>query len=257
MLCFALHVKGAVHWIGANYHLDQDSEVQQMVAECLLRLGAAGEMDAVQAYVAASIAEPLAFSQLLQEFARSATYDSILRKAFREIWPTITTQSLGVLEAGPSSVLRRPGRAPRQRDWDEPVAALIPNPQLKLNDRDVSSTFARIEHDWIGLESLEPFVARWMALAVGRPKCVDSMVGYVHTLPIEAQAARGLDLVVEVVDGQFEKVASHTSLLVEWLKELRANVTLQGPALSKYQLLVDGLAASGDLGAARLQQSLE
>lgn len=252
-----LHVRGAVYWIGENYHLDQDPEVQQMVAECLLHLGAAGKMDAVQAYVAASMAEPLAFSQLLQEFARSATYDSTLRTAFGDIWPTIMTQSLGVLEAGRSGAPRRPGRASRQRDWDEPVSALIPNPQLRSNDRDVSSTFAGIHHDWIGIESLEPFIARWMALAGGRPKCVDGMVGYVHTLPIETQSARGLDLVVEVVDGQFEKVASHTSLLVEWLKELRANATLQGTALSKYQLLVDGLATSGDSRAARLQRSLE
>jgi hypothetical protein len=249
------HAKGAVAWIGENFQLDANPEVQEAVAECILGIAGQGNVAALEIYVVTLMEEPSALRQCLDEIARVATYGATQRQVLRRVWPSVMARALDAMEAGRGS-LRQGGRH-GHRDRDEAIAALLLRPQIRLNDMDVEATLQRVKGDWLEFDALEPLIARWLPFAVGIPRCVDSMVGFMDTMPLEMQVSRGLDLVLQVVDGQFDVIAKQTWLLGEWLEKLRASHALRAEALSKFHLLVDGLAAHDDWRAVRIQKSLE
>jgi hypothetical protein len=201
----------------------------------------------VLTYVDTTFAVPLAHAQLLIELAATATYEPSLRPALRELWPIVMERTLTYCETGdaPATTQHRA----RTTDRDELLAALVPSPQLRLNAPDANGTFAAAEADWIELDALESLIMRWLMVAAGRPRC--------DTLPLENQASRGIELVAQAISGRFDTVASHSAILVEWLKELRSKATLDGKAVAGYTLIVDGLAANGVVRAVQLQQSME
>lgn len=249
------HAKGAVHWVGKHFQLDSNPEVQEEIAECVLAVAGEGNVEALQAYVETLMGEPTALWQFLLEVSRSATYDVASRRTVRQVWPAVMAHTLTAMEEGRSS-LQQTGRY-GHRDRDEAIASLLLRPQVRMNDMDVEATLQQIKGDWLDLDAMEPLIARWLPFAVGIPQCVDSMVGFVDTMHPSTQVSRGLDLILRVVDSQFDKIASHTWLLCEWLEKLRATRLIKGVTLAKFQLLVDGLAAHGDWRAVRLQKSLE
>ena len=249
------HAKGAVHWVGKHFQLDSNPEVQEAVAESILGLAGEGNISALQAYVETLMEEPTALYQFLHEVARCATYDGASRKIVRQVWPAVMAHALTALEEG-RSPLHRKGRH-EHRDRGEAIAALLLRPQIRMNDGDVEATLQHVKGDWLDLDVMEPLIARWLPFAAGIPQCVDSMVGFVDSMDQSMQVSRGLDLILQVVDSQFDNVASHTWLLFEWLEKLKTSHKLQGSTLSKVQVLVDGLAAHGDWRAVRLQKSLE
>jgi hypothetical protein len=250
-----VHAKGAVHWVGKHYQLDSNPEVQEEVAECVLAAAGQRNLEAIKAYVGTLLKEPTALWHFLLEVSRSATYDLASRKIVRKVWPSVMAHALAAIEEGRSSLCQT-GRY-GHRDRDEAAASLLLSPQIRMNDRDIDATLQRTKGDWLDLDAMEPLIARWLPFAVGIPQCVDSMVRFVDTMDPSVQLSRGLDLVLQVIDGQFESIASRTWLLCDWLQRLRAGHLLQGATLSKFQMLVDGLAAHGDRRAARLQESLE
>jgi Mrp family chromosome partitioning ATPase len=249
------HARAAVYWVGENFQLDHDPEVGRCIAESILESVDAGTVGILIEYAEGLMPEPLAFSQFLDEVARVATYEPNLRKTIRWIWPSFMDYVVAKLESNPRTLTgeRRRGL----EDRDEAVAALLLRPLAKLDDSDWESTWGQVREDWLDLESMESALARWLYVAAGIPKCVDSMVGFVDTLPLDTQTARGLDLVLAVVNGRFDRVASHTWLLCGWLERLKSKCYLDGAALSQFHVLVDGLVAHGDTRAVPLQRSLE
>jgi len=249
------HARGAVSWIGKNYQLDMNPEVQEAVADCILGIAGEGNVAALQTYVETLMEEPTALRQFLDELARIATYDATQRQVLKRVWPAVMARALEVMETG-GDPFRQEGRY-GHRDRDEAVAALVLKPQMRLNDTDFDATLKPVRGDWLELGALEPHIARWLPFAVGIPECVDNMVGFIDTMPPPVQVSRGLELVLEVVDGQFEAIARHTWLLGSWLERLLSTRLLGGETLAKFHLLVDGLAAHGDSHAVRIQKSLE
>jgi hypothetical protein len=151
----------------------------------------------------------------------------------------------------------QPEERSRDRDINEAIAALLPYPRVQMNDLDPDTSLQAAKEGWLELEVMDPLIARWTAFAAGIPECVDSMVGFLKTAPLDVQTSRGLDLATSVINGDFGAVARRTYYLVGWLEQLKSSRTLRGDALAKLQLIVDGLAAHGDSRAAQLQQSLE
>lgn len=249
------HAKGAVHWVGKHFQLDMNPEVQETIAECILSVAGEGNVAALQAYVETLMEEPTALRQFLDEIARIATYQAAQRQVLKRVWPAVMAGALEAMEAGRGSLHQ--GGQYGHRDRDEAIAALLLRPQIRLNDMDIEATLQHVKEDWLEFDALEPLIARWLPFAVGVPQCVDSVVGFVDTMPPSVQVSRGLDLVLEVVDGQFDAIAKRTWLLGDWLDKLRTTHLLRGETLSKFQLLVDGLAAHGDSRAVRIQKSLE
>jgi hypothetical protein len=207
------------------------------------------------AYLDIVLEEPTAFHQFVRDVFSEATYDAECRQYLRNVWPTVMQWILEALSAGRAFSMQR--RSHDEREWGEAVAAALPTPQLRTEDTDPVATLAVARHDWIGFEALERQISKWLEFAAGIPECTDSMVGYVQTMPPSEQVSRGLGLVSQVVDGQFQRIASHTWLLGEWLETLRSTSPIRGATLAAFQSLVDGLASHGDSHAARIQRSME
>lgn len=251
---FRAHAKGAVHWVAKNFQLDMNPEVQRMVAECVLTSAVAGDIDAFRVYSTELTNESTAFYQFLHEVARVATYDMDQRSTLCKVWPEVMAHLLEVI-CNESPFLGKSGRGQRERD--EAIASLIMRPQIRVEDAAPEATLQSAKEAWLDLDSIDTLITRWLPLAKGIPQCVDSIVGFLDTTAMTTQVSRGLDLVLIVVDGQFESVASHTWLLFDWLERLKASRSLNTVALAKVHVLADGLAAHGDWRAVRLQKSLE
>ena len=249
------HARGAVSWIGKNFQLDIHPGVQEAIADCMLGIAGQGNVGALQTYVETLMEEPTALWQFLDEIARIATYDATQRQVLKRVWPAVMARALEVMEAG-GDPFRQKGRY-GHRDRDKAVAALVLKPQMRLNDTDFDATLKPVRGDWLELGALEPLIARWLPFAVGVPECVDSMVGFIDTMPPLVQVSRGLDLVLQIVDDHFDLIAKHTWFLGSWLERLLATHLLGGETLATFHLLVDGLAAHGDSRAVRIQKSLE
>jgi hypothetical protein len=245
------HARGAVHWVGQNFQLDHDPQVEQAITESVLK---SADIPLIVGYVEGLIPEPIAFAAFLNEIARAATYQTDLRESIWRLWPPLMEYFVTKLESAPKSLA---GGRRRGRDQDEAIAALLLRPHLRVSDIDPGRTLEGAKADWLNLEPIERPLVRWLEIAAGLPECVDSIVGFVDTLPIVEQATRGLDFVLAVVDGRFDRVASHSWLLCEWLEGLKSKHPLSGAALSKFHVLVDGLVAHGDSRAVPLQRSLE
>jgi hypothetical protein len=249
------HARGAVAWIHENSVLDQNQEVQRTTSGSMLRVAGCGDVDGFLAYLDIVLEEPTAFHQFVRDVFSEATYDAECRQYLRNVWPTVMQWILEALSAGRAFSMQR--RSHDEREWGEAVAAALPTPQLRTEDTDPVATLAVARHDWIGFEALERQISKWLEFAAGIPECTDSMVGYVQTMPPSEQVSRGLGLVSQVVDGQFQRIASHTWLLGEWLETLRSTSPIRGATLAAFQSLVDGLASHGDSHAARIQRSME
>lgn len=250
-----VHARGIVYWVGEAFQLDANQEVGEEIAECLLGIAHSGGVEALQEYMVALVKEPLALSLVLREIACSATYDAGARATVREIWPSIMTNTLTKLEASRAEIRANSRRS--YSDWNDAVAALLLRPQMRMSDTNFDETLERAREDWLQLAELEHLIERWLPLAQGASKSVDSMVVFVETMHESIQATQGLDLVLRVVDQQYDRVASNTWFLVDWLEKLRAKRPFQGETLAKVHLLVDGLVAHGDSRAVRLQKALE
>ncbi len=249
------HARGAVHWVGEQFELDRDPEVQEAIAECLLRIADNGDVKALGDYAEMLAEEPIAFRLFVEELARVATYDPQLRRAFRLVWPTVMARLLARVESDQSFLAGK--RRHRAGDRDEALACLLPRPRIRLNEMDIEATLRQTRGEWLELAVMEPLIVRWLRVAAGIPHSVDNMVGFLGTLPPAVGMSQKLDMMVAVVNEGFQRIASRTWYLCEWLEELNAGHVLEGLELSKFQLLVDGLAAHGDPRAVRLQKALE
>ncbi len=249
------HARAAVRSFRENFQLDHDPEVEQWITERLIQLAGSGRMDLVTRYVRTLSEEPLALSSCLSEVARVATYQIAERHIVKAVWPYLMDDLLSLLESNPASLSGSDRRG--RRNEREAIASLVLRPQLRFNDGDPGSTLSKAQEDWFEVEPMTPLLTRWIQFAVGVPECVDSLVGFVYTLPPSLQASPGLEWVTSLIGGHFDRVASKTWALNEWLDTLKASVVLRGEQLAQFQHLVDGLASQGDRRAVTLQKSLE
>jgi hypothetical protein len=86
---FRAHARGAVDWIAEHYQLDQNLEVQQSIAECLIETASNDNHTILLEYAATLLGHPRAIRQFLNEVARIATYDVATRRLVAQIWPAL------------------------------------------------------------------------------------------------------------------------------------------------------------------------
>ncbi len=237
---------------GYSPHDEQD---RRLVAHTLLTLAGVGDDRCLRLYLEALRNAPTALGKLLMDLVGTASYEEEQRPALWRAWPWIMELGLGTFTRAQASVRR--GSAPERRDYELSVAALLPTPQLRMEDRDPDSTIVRARSNWVNVNILALSISRWVSLAAGCPDCVDSLVGLLYTTSPEFQATRGFDWVVQTVDGNFEEVASRTWHLMGWLEQVRDSGQLDRRRLDDFERLVDSLALHGSWRAVRLQKSLE
>lgn len=238
------HLRAAPYY--AERHYDTVEIEREAFVAALIRLAAADQTGLLRRHVDALLVAPDAIATLLGDALRLATYDPDRRADMRRVWPGLMEWLLDAYGAGTLRV---------GRGWlDEgPIAAVVPAPEGRISDPHIDRTIDAVAGDWIDVEHIHDLVDRWLPIAAGSARCVDGLVGFIRTQPVEVQLAVGLPWVGELVRGHGSSIARRSFLLVEWLESLRRTGRVQGVLRGQYQVIVDALVTGGDSRAAALQ----
>ena len=220
------------------------------VAKASFSLAARGESDHLLRHVERYVLYPTALSALLQDLSVLATYHAPLRAALPRVWPAVMKSVLESIDAN----AELPGA---DRDLDNAIASMIPQPSLQVSDSDPDATLETAGGDWIDPSALSELIANWIQISRGSPRCVDALVGLVRTTAPEWQATVGLEWVADLIGDAFETVDRQCFFLVTWLSEVRSSGHLVTNGQARVHRIVDGLAAHGDNRALALQQAVE
>lgn len=154
----------------------------------------------------------------------------------KRIWPGMIRYVLQLDRSG-----RTPFQGTHYRgDWA--LAFLIPS---------ATSELAYLYHEvngqpiewWNPLEMVSE-VEAWLVPAVGDPKCVDQLIGFLDALESEDQVRVGLPWVAKLVKDKSNLIANRSYLLPGWLIEMRP-VAADTGLLAIWQQIVDDLVVAG------------
>ncbi len=141
--------------------------------------------------------------------------------------------------------LDQSGRAPFRRthyggDWA--LASLIPTTtgELPYLYREVNGKPIKW---WNPIEMVSE-VEAWLVPAVGNPRCVDQLIGFLDALESDDQIRVGLPWVEKLVKDNSNPIANRSYLLPTWLIEMRP-VAVDAGLLAIWQQIVDDLVVAG------------
>jgi hypothetical protein len=240
------HRRGLAHWWKEGY--DHHSHIaHEPIARRMIEVVLGGDRDPIRSHIESFAADSNALHLLFDGFATVFTYDEALSESMPDFWPWAMEIALDVV--GDGSQLRS------QRHWfDYLTAALLPTPSPRSWDSNIDGTLARCREKWLQPEAIGHLADRWLVLARHEPKAVDAIVKFAKGTPRVWQTTMALAWIETIIDGRFSLFANHLWLLEEWLIELRRAGLIIGEVKSHYHRIVDGLAATGDRAAVRLQQ---
>lgn len=239
------HRRGADRWWRKGYGGYRDPE-RALVARVLLELTAAGQTEALRAHLRTFAANAHALHQLLHDLMVLFTYDRPLRRHLPAVWDVVLQTTLDAIDDGADLL--------GGRHWvDYALGALLPTPQITAADRDVDATLEQARADWLPLETLVPYLDRWIALAAGEPMAADSVARLALSADAQWQPP-AMSWVERLAAGRYDRFASRCWYLTHWLGELRESLPAGQGGLSQWRRIVDGLAGAGDSRAVDLQR---
>ena len=245
---FNVHRRAWGHWARKGYGWP-GARSEPYIPRVLVETTVGGDAGPLIDYVRAFASNPRALRELLDGLAVLFTYDQGCRTEMLGVWRLVMTTALDAIEAGADLL--------SDHYWSEgAVAAILPTPQIQMNDKAIDSTLARASRDWIAANEIEDLVDRWLPLAKHNSKAVDAVVRLVQCAD-PWQATTGLGWVDRLIDANYAVVADRCQFLIDWLESVRASCPLSGDDKMRWQHLVDGLAAEGDDHAIRLQRAQE
>lgn len=240
------HARGAVY-LGNEIYIRNEDDHHYFASRALFSLASRGNLRPLIRCLAiyAGCYAPIGY--LLQDLARLATYDDTLRASLPSVWPIVMRSALDAVES--------------KADMDDDgyhrecvLAHMLPYPIPSLVDVEASVTLDRARADWIDPGLLEDLVARWIPVARGIPRCIDSAIELVGTASPSWQASVGLRWIDDLASGGTRRRLRESWLLPEWLKGLRRGRHLDSTGQATIQRLVDQLATHGDRRAVGLQR---
>jgi hypothetical protein len=244
------HRRGAAHWAEKNYGAPGSDEHGPAIARTLAEIAAAGNAQPLAEHVRAFTRQsPRALAQLLHDLAIQFTYDDALRQTLPAAWRSVMEAALAEMETDPY--------LPAGRHWPPiALAGLLPAPEPALDDTDPDASLDHARETWPAPETFSELIKRWLPIAQGQPQAADALIKIARCAPPAWQATTGLEWVEELISGNFSAVAGRSYYLTRWLAEIQAALPSEADS-ARWRHIVDGLAASGDNRAARLQQAEE
>jgi hypothetical protein len=213
-----------------------------VVARALLVGVANGSEDLLQEQVKHYAANPKLLAELLQALAAAAEENVTAAEAARRVWPKLIDQVLDGSDTG--------NRTSRHDYFERAeLAALLPNRAFEFGY--LRRELAAQPIDWIDVIAWRGQVERWLPLAAGSPRCVDSFVGALGTLTEAEQVAIGLPWIEVLVQADPDGIALGSWWLRDWLRKLQSHVRTR-EELSCWQRVVDMLVVAGDTRIADL-----
>jgi hypothetical protein len=187
---------------------------------------------------------------LLEDAARAATYDASARGILATAWPIVADVILDALTTA---------RLRHEKEYlgHDAAAAVMPAPQFRIDDQDPIASIAAAAEGWVADTDVRQRIDRWLGGAVGCGDCLDALVNYLRTRPIEEQRSDGLSWARRIVDAHGAAIERRSFLIDAWLADLRAGGPFDGSARRDFETIIDALTAAGDRRAAELQAAEE
>jgi hypothetical protein len=220
----------------AHDNMDHRGSHALIAARALLALAASGDEAPLQEHVAAYADNGGLLSALLHALAAAAEENDRLAAAARRCWPQIIRHVLGYHDAGRAAF-------GDHHYGETSLAALMPRPMsdwLYLY-REIEST----PRQWADVHAWRAEIDSWVIHAVGKPECVDSLIGLLLSLSLSDQASIGLPWVASISLADAEPFARRSWLLATWLIDVRSAAADAGKT-TVWQELVDALVVAGE-----------
>lgn len=221
--------------IAHDHDLDQRGTHALIAARSLWQLAAAGESKPLLDHCETYAPHGSLLATMLRALAAAAEETSAAAEAAKRFWPEIVDAILD---------LHANGAEPFNDRYygDYALAALAPNATYETEYlyREVQTT----PIEWADPLAWRRQIERWLSLATGNPRCVDTLIGLIHKLPADQQATTGLTWVRAIALKHAEHVAARSFALGSWLIETRPAAEEAG-TLGDWQELVDSLVVAG------------
>jgi hypothetical protein len=220
----------------AHNQYDERGSHALVAARSLIGVAATGDDQPLHEYIESYADNGRLLGSFLRALAAVAEETPTAAQATRRVWPDVMAQVFGFIECG-----HRPfsdnylGQAA--------LASLIPTPTY-----DGAFLHREVESEpltWTDPIAWRETIEAWLAIAAGRPQCVDALIGLVHTMPGARQAQIGLPWVAAIVLAEVAAVTRRSYLIAGWLIEVRPYAIDVG-VLDTWQALVDALVVAGN-----------
>jgi hypothetical protein len=236
--------RAASHWAERNYH--RRPEHDAALAAAFLRWA---EREGSQVII--ELAERLGtsidpISNYLDSLIIVATHETEYVSVLTDAWPRL-------MELG-FKTLRSDGYRMGIRDEERLVSHLVPAPSVFGCSDDSGAAIEKARSHWFPLQAVSSHITEWLAVAEGRMFAVDSLVGFLQTLPIRDQLQSGLDWVRTLLVNDDGTASTSGFLLVGWLGTMREPAAVEESARRTYRTIVDALVLSNFKGARALQR---
>ena len=243
------HARGAV-LLGNEVYVRNQDDHHYVAARALFSLASRGNVTPLVRCLAiyAGCYAPLGY--LVQDLSRLATYDDTLRASLASVWPIVMRSALDAIDSEGELGDDRYHR-------ENALAYMLPHPIPSVVDQEPAVSLGNARADWIDPGVLEDLVARWIPLARGIPRCVDSAIDLVRTASPTWQASVGLRWIEDLAHGATKQLAGRCWNLPEWLESLRIGGHVDTDGQATIQRIVDGLATHRDSRAVGLQRGEE
>lgn len=206
-----------------------------IAARALLTIAVDGDDAPLHEHIDAYADNPALALNLLRALSAAGEETADRAATAAHVWPSVVAHIIDLHQAGHTPFGDR-------YHGDYALASLIPRAAGEVTF--LYREFAGAPVVWWQPLSLQDTVRQWLLLAEGDPTCVDQLISFMRSLPLEDQARVGLPWIARLVLASPGKVANRTFLLSTWLVEIRQPASDAG-LLSDWQRVVDALVVAG------------
>ena len=233
--------RALVDWSAGRYSLRDEGQVP--VVRALVDLCARGQTSRIVEHALALMDDPAALWLFLRLLAQVATYDPERRVVVFGTWTELAHAVIGELARGRVLGRAKPSKGAFRRS--DAMAALVLRPQLMISDPDPDGTLTEAAAHWLPLANMRSTIEEWLPMVSGSVEALDSLLGYLGTLPYDKQIDPGLTWVTEIVSEDYGRFAGRTFHAPRWFTELRSHVH-GDDAVRLFRSAVDGFVNAGD-----------
>jgi hypothetical protein len=236
--------RASSHCAERNYH--RRPEHDAALAAAFLRWA---ERDGAQVIIALADrirASVDALSKYLDSLIIVVTHETDFVSVLTDAWPRLMEIGFEALRSG--------GYGTGIRGQESLLGHLIPAPSVFGCSYDSGAAIEKARSHWLPLQAVSSHITEWLAAAEGRMFAVDSLVGFLQTLPIRDQLHSGLAWIRTLVVDDDGTASTSGFLLVGWLGTMREPAAVEESARRTYRTIVDALVLSNFTGARALQQ---
>ncbi len=189
----------------------------------------------VRQHIDAYADNPALLTNFLQALSAAAEESSGRAATAARIWPSVVADVIRLHQQGRAAFL--------DPDYgDYALASLMPNAA-----GEVAFLYRELEGEpiaWWRPLAWQATVEQWLPLALGNPVCIETLIGFLRSLPPPDQARVGLPWVERLVLADPGRVAKRSSRLSTWLIEIRQPAA-HADLLPGWQRVVDALVVAG------------